>query len=67
MIHPYFQELYIQIFAFRSLFNLEFILVHGMKYKPNCIFFKYRNTINLKVELSPKDMNTIFFMLAKSL
>ena len=38
-----------------------------MKYKPNCIFFKYRNTINLKVELSPKDMNTIFFMLVKSL
>ena len=39
---------------------MEFILVHGMKYRSNCIFFKYLNTINLKVQLSPKDMNTIF-------
>ena len=31
-----------------------------MKYRTNCIFFKYLNTINLKVQLSPKDMNTIF-------
>ena len=31
-----------------------------MKYRSNCIFFKCLNTINLKVQLSPKDMNTIF-------